>query len=92
LPDHFVAIFGSGAVLGEFGQAAGEQTGRRPGMAARNEQADEPGRTLVASCTATTFVFREDQVITPDEKDPGKDKGKAKEKVKVKEKKKEKKQ
>jgi type IV pilus assembly protein PilO len=56
------------------------------------QQANEPGRTLIASCTATTFVFREDRVITPDEKDTGKDKGKAKEKVKVKEKKKEKKQ
>jgi type IV pilus assembly protein PilO len=45
-----------------------------------NDQMNAPGRTLTASCTATTFVFREDQVITPNEKETGKGKGKAKEK------------
>jgi type IV pilus assembly protein PilO len=48
------------------------------------QQANEPGRTLTASCTATTFVFREDQIITPDDKDAGKAKEKVKEKKKEK--------
>jgi type IV pilus assembly protein PilO len=56
-------------------------------IAGSDQQATEPSRTLTASCTATTFVFREDQVITPGEKE----KTKEKTKEKVKENKKEKK-
>ena len=37
-------------------------------IAGSDAQAAEPSRTLTASCTATTFVFREDQVASPDEK------------------------
>ncbi len=42
------------------------------------EQAAGSGKTLTANCTATTFVFREDQVITPDEKEKAKEKKKEK--------------
>ena len=42
------------------------------------EQAEGSGKTLTASCTATTFVFREDQVTTPDEKEKAKEKKKEK--------------
>lgn len=30
-----------------------------------SDQLADPGRTLTASCTATTFVFKEDQLDTP---------------------------
>ena len=33
------------------------------------DQASDTSKTLSASCTATTFVFREDQVVTPDPKE-----------------------
>lgn len=33
------------------------------------EDSTDASRTLLASCTATTFVFREDQVVPPDEQD-----------------------
>ncbi len=39
-----------------------------------DEQAKDPSRTLTASCTATTFVFREDQVAAPEEKGKRKEK------------------
>jgi type IV pilus assembly protein PilO len=34
-----------------------------------SDKAADPSRTLTASCTATTFVFKEDQLATPDEKE-----------------------
>lgn len=37
-------------------------------------QSTDQARTLTASCTATTFVFREDQVAAPDEKGKKKEK------------------
>jgi len=37
-----------------------------------DQQATERGRTLSANCTATTFVFREDQIIASDAKDKAK--------------------
>ncbi|MBN1571443.1 MAG: type 4a pilus biogenesis protein PilO [Acidobacteria bacterium] len=39
-----------------------------------NAQATDPSRTLTASCTATTFVFREDQVVSPQVDDRKKEK------------------
>ncbi len=47
-------------------------------IAGLREQAAGAGKTLTASCTATTFVFREDQVTTPDEKEKAKEKKKEK--------------
>jgi len=46
------------------------------------DQSAEKGRTLTANCTATTFVFREDQIINSDAKDQGKEKVKEKKKEK----------
>jgi Tfp pilus assembly protein PilO len=39
-----------------------------------DEQSTDQTRTLTASCTATTFVFREDQAAGPDEKGKKKEK------------------
>jgi Tfp pilus assembly protein PilO len=43
-------------------------------VAGSDAQATDQSRTLTASCTATTFVFREDQVAPPDAKEKKKEK------------------
>jgi Tfp pilus assembly protein PilO len=44
------------------------------------DKSSDPTKTLTASCTATTFVFREDQFMVPDENDIKKDTRQAKRK------------